>query len=207
MTKLYRPVGLKEMELILNAESRKFPPRLPSQPIFYPVLDYNYAKQIACEWNTTDYNSGFVGYVTKFDVDDYYISQFKVQTVGKSMHSELWIPAENLKEFNDKISDRITIIEAFYGKNYVGLTPELSLLKNKGLKEQVLNLNRTLEDDEIKFKSEVELQWKVILLNMIYWYKLDLSKDGIDENRKGYLLKKIYDVLKGNEKKLIKYMF
>ena len=36
---LYRQVGLKEMALILQAEGEAFPPRLPEQPIFYPVLN------------------------------------------------------------------------------------------------------------------------------------------------------------------------
>lgn len=71
----------------------------------------------------------------------------------------------------------------------------------------MLKLNQILEDNEINFQCEVELEWKVILLNMVYWYNLDLTQDGIKEKRKVYLLKKIYDVLKGNERNLIKYMF
>ena len=35
---LFRPVGPKELELIRAANFRAFPPRLPDQPIFYPVL-------------------------------------------------------------------------------------------------------------------------------------------------------------------------
>lgn len=44
---LYRPVGLKEMELIAESGFKKFPPRLMWQPIFYPVLNEQYASQIA----------------------------------------------------------------------------------------------------------------------------------------------------------------
>ena len=56
---LYRPVG--ESELILIAESKytAFPPRLPEQPIFYPVLNEQYAAEIAKRWNTKDKNSGY----------------------------------------------------------------------------------------------------------------------------------------------------
>ncbi len=36
---LYRPVGTKELELIAESGYREFPPRLPSHPIFYPVLN------------------------------------------------------------------------------------------------------------------------------------------------------------------------
>ena len=38
-TILYRPVGPKELELIVASGYREFPPRLPEQPIFYPVLN------------------------------------------------------------------------------------------------------------------------------------------------------------------------
>jgi hypothetical protein len=36
---LYRPVGPKELELIVASGYREFPPRLPEQAIFYPVLN------------------------------------------------------------------------------------------------------------------------------------------------------------------------
>lgn len=44
---LYRPVGLEALRLIYDADMRAFPPRLPDQPIFYPVTNDGYAKQIA----------------------------------------------------------------------------------------------------------------------------------------------------------------
>ena len=76
--KLYRPVGLKEMVLIY--ETKVFPPRLPEQPIFYPVLHLEYACQIAQRWNTKDLYSDFAGFVTEFDVEDAYLSQFEPLT-------------------------------------------------------------------------------------------------------------------------------
>ena len=68
MQTLYRPVGVKELELMLDEECREFPARLEFQPIFYPVLNEEYAMEIASKWNTKDINSGFVGYVTKFNI-------------------------------------------------------------------------------------------------------------------------------------------
>jgi len=44
---LYRPVGPKELALIEESGWREFPLRLPEQPIFYPVLNEEYATQIA----------------------------------------------------------------------------------------------------------------------------------------------------------------
>ena len=48
---LWRPVGPRELELIRKADMRAFPPRLPDQPIFYPVLSEDYAAKIARDWN------------------------------------------------------------------------------------------------------------------------------------------------------------
>jgi hypothetical protein len=48
---LWRPVGQAELELIRASGMRAFPPRLPEQPIFYPVLSEEYAVRIARDWN------------------------------------------------------------------------------------------------------------------------------------------------------------
>lgn len=52
-TELFRPVGQEELNLIREGGFVAFPPRLPEQPIFYPVLNAEYAIQIARDWNTT----------------------------------------------------------------------------------------------------------------------------------------------------------
>lgn len=44
---------------------RAFPPRLPEQPIFYPVLSLDYAMKIARDWNVPASGAGFV---TRFRV-------------------------------------------------------------------------------------------------------------------------------------------
>jgi hypothetical protein len=69
LVRLYRPVGQRELDLIMAASYEAFPPRLPWQPIFYPVLNREYAEQIARDWNTQPKYSGSVGYVLEFDVD------------------------------------------------------------------------------------------------------------------------------------------
>lgn len=85
---LYRPVGVKELELIAATEWTAVPSRLPQQPIFYPVLNFAYAEQIARDWNTKDAASGFAGLVTQFEVDDAYVQQFQVEVVGNKTHQE-----------------------------------------------------------------------------------------------------------------------
>lgn len=119
--KLYRPVGLKELELIAQTDFTAFPPRLPQQPIFYPVLNTTYAEQIAERWNTVDAMSGYVGFVTEFDVDDDFIQRYPVQLAGdKDVHQELWIPAEDLDDFNAHIVGKIKVIKHFIGEKFNG---------------------------------------------------------------------------------------
>lgn len=64
-TTLYRPVGRAERTLIAGSGWRRFPPRLDHQPIFYPVLNEEYAMVIARDWNTRDEASGHAGYVLR----------------------------------------------------------------------------------------------------------------------------------------------
>ena len=110
---LFRPVGEKELKLIEESDYSKFPPRLPQQPIFYPVLNQKYAEEIAQRWNTKDLNSQYVGYVLEFEIDDKYISKFDIQVVGKHYHQELWIPAEELDDFNNNIIGKIKVVKEF----------------------------------------------------------------------------------------------
>jgi len=111
-TILYRPVGPKELALIAASGYREFPPRLPEQPIFYPVLNEEYARQIARDWNAKD--SG-VGYVTKFAVRTVFLAKYPVQKAGAAIHQELWIPAADLAEMNRNIVGLIEVI-AKYGE-------------------------------------------------------------------------------------------
>ena len=108
---LYRPVGQKELELIKNSNWSSFPPRLDHQPIFYPVLNQEYAEQIAISWNVKFSGSGFV---MKFSIDKEYFEKFKAHKVGNSTHLELWVPAEQLEEFNSHIVGKIELIKEFH---------------------------------------------------------------------------------------------
>ena len=112
-TVLYRPVGLKELELIRESGYTAFPPRLPEQPIFYPVLTEEYATKIARDWNAK-YNPDGCGFVTTFRVRTNFLERYDVQTVGGADCQEYWIPAEELIEFNRNIVGEIEVI-AEYG--------------------------------------------------------------------------------------------
>ncbi len=117
---LYRPVGLYELKLIQDSAYTAFPPRLPEQPIFYPVLNFEYAEQIAKKWNTKDEKSGYMGVVTRFELPTEYISQFREEVVGSAIHRELWIPAGELDTFNQQIIGKIEVIAAYYGDQFEG---------------------------------------------------------------------------------------
>jgi hypothetical protein len=61
-TLLYRPVGANELGLIASYGYSAFPPRLPGQPIFYPVLNEEYAAQIARDRNAKKSHSSLASY-------------------------------------------------------------------------------------------------------------------------------------------------
>ena len=108
---LWRPVGPKELELIRQAGMRAFPPRLPEQPIFYPVTSEAYAVRIARDWNVPASGAGFV---TRFEVRRDFLDRYKVQTAGGSEHQEYWIPAEDLDSFNRAIVGEIEVTREFH---------------------------------------------------------------------------------------------
>ena len=113
---LYRPVGLQELELIAQANFKAFPPRLPEQPIFYPVLHFEYAEQIARDWNTK--RPAFAGFVTQFEVEQAYVEKFEVHTVGNRTHQELWVSAEDPEVFNQHIIGTIKVVASYYGEQF-----------------------------------------------------------------------------------------
>lgn len=107
---LWRPVGPQELELIEASGMQAFPPRLPEQPIFYPVTTEAYAVQIARDWNVPASGSGFV---TRFDVLKSFLDRYRVEHAGSKAHLEYWIPAEDLPEFNKAIVGKIEVTASF----------------------------------------------------------------------------------------------
>lgn len=104
---LYRPCGPREMELVAQSGYRRWPARLEGQPIFYPVTNEEYARQITVEWNVPREGAGFV---TRWQVLRSFMDRYEIQTVGGSNHTEWWIPAEDLEALNDAIVGLIEVI-------------------------------------------------------------------------------------------------
>ena len=108
---MFRPVGPTELELIKNLNWSAFPSRLFDQSIFYPVFNQEYTEHIARDWNVKFSGSGFV---TKFQIEKSFIEKFEIHKVGSQFHLELWIPADELDEFNKHIVGKIEVIKEFY---------------------------------------------------------------------------------------------
>ena len=111
---MYRPTGPQELDLVVKSGFRRWPPRLPEQPIFYPVTNEQYAIEIARDWNVPHSGSGFV---TRFEVRASFMAKYETHVVGAARHTEWWIPAEELDALNDNIVGQIEVIHEFYPPN------------------------------------------------------------------------------------------
>ncbi|MEU4363257.1 hypothetical protein [Promicromonospora sp. NPDC023987] len=107
---LWRPTGPTELALVEASGWRSWPPRLPEQPIFYPVLNEDYATRIARDWNA---KASGVGYVTRFEVEKAFLDRYEVQQAGGQTILEYWIPAEDLEELNGHIVGTIEVVAEY----------------------------------------------------------------------------------------------
>ena len=108
----WRPTGPQELALVDASGWRPWPPRLPDQPIFYPVLNEDYATRIARDWNVKASGSG---HVTRFRVLASFLDSYQVHQVGGGTILEYWIPAEDLTALNKAIVDPIDLVASFTG--------------------------------------------------------------------------------------------
>lgn len=108
---LWRPAGPEELALVEASGWREWPPRLASQPIFYPVLNEDYATRIARDWNVPASGSG---YVTRFEVRRSFLDNYEVHQVGGETIVEYWIPADDLPALNASIIGRIEVVSEYH---------------------------------------------------------------------------------------------
>lgn len=107
---LFRPTGPEELDLVKNSGFKRWPPRLPGQPIFYPVTNERYAAEIAEKWNVP---ASGVGFVTRFEVRQAFMDRYEIKTVGAAYPTEWWVPAEDLEALNDNIVGEIEVVQEF----------------------------------------------------------------------------------------------
>ena len=195
-TTLFRPVGLHELALIWDSGMREFPPRLPHQPIFYPVTNAEYARQIARDWNTRDEKSGFAGFVTEFAVDSRYVAKFAPRVVGASQHQEYWIPSQELDAFNKAISGGIRVLAGFFGPGFIGSVPDAYALKGKDAATQISTLAKTWDYSTFDVACEISANRKSVYLNCLFWAQCDFAESGVSrQQRDGFIsnLKKLWE--------------
>ncbi len=193
---LYRPVGLREMEAILETDGARFPPRHPDQATFYPVINFEYAEQIATRWNTKSDRHGFAGFVTRFSCEADYIDTFEEHVVGARIHRELWVPAEELDEFNRHIVGRIELAAAYYAEGYTGSIPQRFMLKGHTADEQIVELERIRDYSGMDFALEIIANRVAVQINFAYWVRHDFGQQGLPSPRKVATLQAILNVWK-----------
>jgi hypothetical protein len=108
---LWRPTGPEELRLVEESGWKEWPPRLPDQPIFYPVLNEEYATRIARDWNV---KASGAGYVTKFQVAKAFLDRYEVHQVGGRAILEYWIPATDLPALNASIAGVIEVVAEYH---------------------------------------------------------------------------------------------
>jgi hypothetical protein len=158
---------MRELELIFETGMRAYPPRLPDQPIFYPVLNESYATQIAREWNTK--SAPYAGYVTRFQLDDVFGRKYEVHVVGGSEHQELWVPAEQLNDFNAHIRGPIEVTAGYFGAEFEGHVPSKFGMRNMEAIKQIQALAATREYSMMDFHLETRANELTVFLNFPFW--------------------------------------
>jgi hypothetical protein len=186
---LYRPVGIEELALVFDSGMRAFPPRLPEQPIFYPVTNFGYASQIAHDWNTT--SGSKAGYVTTFDVEDDYVARFERRIVGGREHEELWVPSEELDEFNRRIEGLIEVDAAYFGGGFTGLVPGEFGLRGKDAVEQFVCLRGTADYSGMDFSGETYVQRRIVYCHYPFWREHDFTGVGVTVEQRDDLIARL----------------
>ncbi|MCP3100681.1 hypothetical protein LZ198_17565 [Myxococcus sp. K15C18031901] len=181
---LYRPVGLEEARLIVASGCAGFPPRLPEQPFFYPVLNADYARQIARDWNTRDAGSGHVGFVTVFDVEAAHVARHPVRTVGGRQHQELWIPAGELADFNARLVGPVRFTEVWYGPDFEGFDTLPALMEEVSTGEDG-------RDADLPLQALVRDLPDAVLVNLGWWERVPAQALDLDEPRRTALLHRL----------------
>lgn len=189
---LYRPVGLEELLLVFASGMKAFPARLPAQPIFYPVLNEGYAVQIARDWNTR--SGSLAGYVTRFSVNDVYAASLPVKTVGAREHQELWVPAEELDEFNRRIEGQIEVTDAYFNSAFEGVRPLQFSLKGKDAVAQLVALNGIYGYSLMDFHGEIAANREAIFVHFPFWKRRSFVVAGLPDAQRETLLNAIRKV-------------
>ena len=174
------------MALIFDSGMRAFPPRLAEQPIFYPVLNFQYAAQIARDWNSKEPTGA--GYVTSFTVPESFDDKYERHVVGGSEHEEWWVPAEELEEFNKAIEGHIAVEAGFFSESFTGHIPDQFGLKGKDATQQFIALANQLDYSSFDVWCETYTNRKAVYLHLLFWSQADIGTIDVTREQRDKLL-------------------
>lgn len=175
------------MALIFDSGMKAFPARPAEQSIFYPVLNEEYAIQIARDWNTKEPDGA--GYVTSFMVPDAFSQKYERHVVGGTKHEEWWVPANELTALNAAIQGFILVEQGFFSKSFKGDISNLAGLKGKDGRDQFISLARHLDYSSFDVWCETYVNRKTLFMNYLYWDQLEPTELGVSAEQKEKLFK------------------
>ena len=179
-TTLFRPVGHQELALVWDSGMREFPPRLPHQPIFYPVTPIEHATQIARDGNTVDDASGLAGFVLQFRVASEFLTHFEPVRAGSSSRIEYQIPAGQLGSFNTAILGSIEAVSAYFGAALQGRVRERFGLGGENAVQPFVAMSAWWDYSSFDFGCEVSANRRGFFLNFLFGSQYDFTSVGID---------------------------
>ncbi len=136
----------------------------------------------------------------RFNIKNGYAGKFQKEIVRGKQHEELWIPAEELVEFNNNIIGHIDVIAAYFGEGFVGSPPETGFTNKSATADEYLQLLlNTFEYNSMDFRGSVVMNYKSVFCNYAYWKQRDIALlTAKDNNKAKYLLPAIADTWQSN---------
>lgn len=178
---MYRPVGLREMMMVLDSGNRRFPDREQGQSVFYPTYSAVHATQMARDWHTKDPYAGFAGFVTAFDMEEEYLQALPLTDRNGKKRQELKIPSSDLAEFNTHIQGPIRITKCFFGAGYTGPVPKTGPMQGMDASDQLDYLQQTFAHDRESFEHTLRHWSNEIRVNVEYWKVFHQTQDEIQD--------------------------
>lgn len=126
-------------------------------------------------------------YVTEFDVDDSYGSRFPRRVVGSRRHEELWVPSEELAEFNRHIEGPIRVTAAFFGEGFTGVVPATDALQGMTAQEQLVALAVIATERPEQLDLVVEGHRDAVFLHLPFWRSAACAEACLPVARAGVL--------------------
>jgi len=119
------------------------------------------------------------------------MSRFECRIVGGREHEELWVPAEELDEFNSHIERPIDVDAAYFGNGFIGLISEPFGLRGKDAVEQFICLRVTADDSGMDFYCETYVQRRIIYCHYPFWRENDFTSHGMTAEQRDDLISRL----------------